>query len=74
MVMTDKEKIITVCRELISRVEKSKNKDIIVRDLEWRTITHDCLKELKLVDGAMQNVGETKLLGYTYEIRVEVLA
>lgn len=45
---------------------------VVIRQIERRSIFHDCGKDLKLVNGAMQNVGEATILGTAYEFRIEV--
>ena len=70
--MTKKEEAIKFCIELLMRLQKTPDEIVQSCILDKRKISHCCAKELMLVDGAMQNVGEDTILGMSYELRINI--
>lgn len=68
----NKHELILSLQETIKHLQLSRPSNIIIRRAEKRDISHECKKDLQLVEGAMCCVGDTVVLGTAYEIRIEV--
>lgn len=70
--MRKQDQAIEFLRDALKAVSIAKEKNITIRMMEIRDISHECKKDLQLVDGAMCCVGDTVVLGTAYEMRIEV--
>lgn len=67
-----KKELADFCREIIYKLDKYDEKGIQILTIFKRSITTECDKELKEVDGAMVLVGDTRICGEHFELRVNL--
>lgn len=72
IVSYNKKDIADFCREIIYKLDKYEDNGIRIWNIEKRPITTECDKELKEVDGAMVLVGDTRICGEHFELRVDL--
>jgi hypothetical protein len=70
--MDDKTKIAKYALEFMQELSAITPDKIKISVMEKRDLMSEAHLELKVVDGAMTTVGESKFLGTSYELRFEV--
>lgn len=70
--VTDRQTLLDFCREIIYKLEKYNDDGIQILIIDKRPITTECDKELKEVEGAMVLIGDTRICGDHFELRVNL--